>query len=243
MGALREFIDDEELGRIAVRLNARARRFIFRADAGGLVVTCPPRSSEKEVRRAIDELRPRLQRLVRRHEQRLQNQLLTPETEWPTDLFRIVWRKGGVTRPTARHLVGKMEVVYSEGLSVEHPDVQKWLLAQVERNIALQAKHFLLPRLHDLAQQHGFHYENASIHRTHSRWGSCSTKGKINLSAYLVLLPAHLRDYVMLHELCHTREMNHSPRFWALLNSLAEGKSEAYRREMKKYDTSVFVLR
>ncbi|WP_373802195.1 M48 metallopeptidase family protein, partial [Bacteroides heparinolyticus] len=62
-------------------------------------------------------------------------------------------------------------------------------------------------------------------------------RGNINLSYYLVLLPKHLIDYVLLHELAHTREMNHGERFWALLDKLTEGKAEALRMELKQYRT------
>jgi len=66
-----------------------------------------------------------------------------------------------------------------------------------------------------------------------SRWGSCSWKGNLNFSYKLVLLPEHLADYVVVHELCHLREMNHSPRFWALVSQTVPDY-RAKRRELKK---------
>ena len=87
------------------------------------------------------------------------------------------------------------------------------------------------PRLHELATAHGFDYRGVKIQPSRTRWGSCSARGDINLSYHLMLVPPHLADYVMLHELCHTREMNHSPRFWQLMDSVTGGRAKALRTE------------
>jgi predicted metal-dependent hydrolase len=98
-----------------------------------------------------------------------------------------------------------------------------------------QARNYLPVELARLAKVHGFNYHAVSIRKSKTRWGSCSSKGSINLSLYLMLLPAHLIEYVLLHELCHTREMNHGPRFWALLDQFTDGKSKILRKEIKGY--------
>jgi predicted metal-dependent hydrolase len=64
-----------------------------------------------------------------------------------------------------------------------------------------------------LPARHSFHYTGVTVRNTQSRWGSCSAQKHINLSLSLMLLPEHLIDYVLLHELCHTVEMNHGERF------------------------------
>ncbi len=112
--------------------------------------------------------------------------------------------------------------------------------ADMVRQLVKQAKKTLPPRLHELAQQHGFQYNKVTVRNMHTRWGSCSEKGNIGLSIYILTLPQHLQDYVMLHELCHTRQMNHSPKFWALLDSHVQGRNKLYRREMRLYNISAF---
>ncbi len=78
----------------------------------------------------------------------------------------------------------------------------------------------LPPFLHRLSERYGLPCSGIKIKSQKSRWGSCSAKGNINLNARLVFLPDELAYAVLLHELCHTRHLNHSPSFWALMASL-----------------------
>ena len=105
--------------------------------------------------------------------------------------------------------------------------------ARVEQ-LHTQAKAELPPRLAELAALHGFHYNKVFIKNNVSNWGSCSSLGTINLNLRLVELPSQLRDYVMLHELCHLKYLNHSPEFHALLESVCPGH-RALARQMKEY--------
>jgi predicted metal-dependent hydrolase len=103
-----------------------------------------------------------------------------------------------------------------------------------ETALRRQAQAVLPGELERLAKMHGFHYQGVRIRKCKTRWGSCSSKGNISLSFYLMLLPHHLQEYVLLHELCHTVQMNHGPAFWAILDKCTQGKAKAYRTELKK---------
>ena len=105
--------------------------------------------------------------------------------------------------------------------------------AQVEA-LRARAKAELPPRLKELSAAHGFTYRRVFIKNNVSNWGSCSVRGNINLNLRLVTLPSELQDYVMLHELCHLREMNHGPRFHALLESVCPGHREL-ARQLRQY--------
>ena len=100
-----------------------------------------------------------------------------------------------------------------------------------------EAKATLPRRVAELAYMHGFHYDSLTIRDSKTRWGSCSGRNTISLSLYLVQVPEHLQDYVILHELCHTVHHNHSPRFWALMDTVTDGKAHALRRELHQYHT------
>ncbi len=105
--------------------------------------------------------------------------------------------------------------------------------AQVEQ-LRKEAKAYLPGRLQKLASQYGFTFNSVRIKHNSSNWGSCSSKGNINLNLNLMRIPQELQDYVMLHELCHLKYLNHSPQFHALLESVCPGHREMQRR-MKEY--------
>ena len=81
-----------------------------------------------------------------------------------------------------------------------------------------KSKRIFNQMLQELAEIHGFHYQRLSIRTQKTRWGSCSNKKNINLNSKLLFMPENIVKYVMIHELCHTVEMNHSSRFWSLVD-------------------------
>jgi len=80
-----------------------------------------------------------------------------------------------------------------------------------------QAKLVLIPLLEKLSLQTGLQYKHVTIRNQKSLWGSCTCDKAINLNYKLIFLPPELVTYVMIHELCHLRHLNHSPQFWALV--------------------------
>lgn len=101
-------------------------------------------------------------------------------------------------------------------------------------SLRAQAKATLPPRLAELAAAHGFKYNKVFIKNNVSNWGSCSSLGNINLNLRLVTLPQELQDYVMLHELCHLKYLNHGREFHALLESVCPGHREL-AKQVKQY--------
>jgi len=90
-----------------------------------------------------------------------------------------------------------------------------------------RARRELIPRVGELAHQHGLSISRVSIRRQRSRWGSCSRRGVISLNWRLAHAPDQVRDYVIIHELMHLREMNHSSRFWAHVDAAFPQRSAA----------------
>jgi predicted metal-dependent hydrolase len=93
-----------------------------------------------------------------------------------------------------------------------------------------EARKQIIGRLNALARRYGFTFNKVSIRDQRTRWGSCSARGNISLNIKLVALPRDLSDYVLLHELVHTRIHNHSQGFWRELDKyVGDGKAMARR--------------
>ncbi|MDR0939563.1 MAG: M48 family metallopeptidase [Mediterranea sp.] len=228
-------IEDQELGRIVAKLNPRAKRYVFRMKSDAIYLTLPPGTTREGMLKAIDDVRPRL--LARRPDvpaQRLIDLSFTIRTEH----FNLSLRQGISPRFLARSEWGRTEIICPPNANFADESLQTWLRKVIDEELRRNAKVILLPRLIALARDSGLKYAALKISSSHGRWGSCSNRGVINLSFYLLLLPSRLIDYVILHELCHTVEMNHSERFWALLNLHTDGRAHELRNELKSYRTT-----
>ena len=99
------------------------------------------------------------------------------------------------------------------------PQLPKWTEAQLQTMGAAAAK-LIADRAAHFAPVLGVTYKRITIRTQRTRWGSCSSKGNLNFNRLLALVPPEVLDYVVVHELCHLKEMNHSPKFWALVESI-----------------------
>ena len=96
-----------------------------------------------------------------------------------------------------------------------------------------KARQVLVSRLEEIAKEHGYDYNRVTIRNQKTRWGSCSAKNNISLNMKLVLLPDELRDFIILHELVHTRVKNHGDQFWAEITA-AEPDARKLHKKIKQ---------
>ena len=111
------------------------------------------------------------------------------------------------------------------------PEEEKARIEELRR----AAKADLPARIERLSQQTGLRYGKVAVRAARTKWGSCSGRGNISLSLFLMLLPEHLRDFVIIHELCHTVHHDHSPRFHALVDRMVGGREQALNRELRTF--------
>jgi predicted metal-dependent hydrolase len=147
--------------------------------------------------------------------------------------YRLKFVFDPAARRTASRLGANLITITSSGDLTDNL-VQSKAAQACERALKQEAQKLLAIRLADIAGKHKFAYKNLRIKRLSSRWGSCSHEGSITLSYFLIQLPWHLIDYVIIHELIHTKHLNHSPEFWSSFEKILPDVKQ-FRKEIKQY--------
>ena len=225
-------IHDNDLGTILLRTTPRATRYTLKISKGMITATMPVGGDERRMLAFIEENRQKLLAALKKHPA---CPLLDETTTLQATTFKLEIFCTDRTNYYMTLKDGILRIACPSGTRFESEKVQQLLKDLLEKALRHEAKRLLPDRLMALAAKHNFTCTGVRIMNSKGRWGSCSTRRTINLSLSLMLLPWHLIDYVLLHELCHTIEMNHSDRFWKLLDSLTDNKALALRKELKNY--------
>jgi len=138
----------------------------------------------------------------------------------------------------AKSRVGAAKITIKHKLPSEDESVQKVAQKAAIRALKQQAEHFLPKRLKDIASAEGYDYNGLSLKQMRGRWGSCNQDKHITLNVFLMELPTELIDYVILHELAHTRALHHGPDFWSEFEAHLPN-AKALRKQMKHYHPAV----
>jgi predicted metal-dependent hydrolase len=138
------------------------------------------------------------------------------------------------TRITSRLKLSQVEVTHPLHIASDHSSVQKAAQSAAIRALRKEAEQLLPYRLKQLADRDGFTYNSVSIKHLKSRWGSCTSQQDITLNLYLMQLPWHLIDYVIFHELTHTKVMQHGAPFWQELERHVQF-AKRLRKEIGEY--------
>lgn len=225
-------IHDNELGTIILRTSPRASRYTLKISKGIITGIMPPGGDEQRMLAFIHENKEKLMKALAKHPARA---LLTDETNLQTATFGV-----RIFRTERANFYMRLEeevlhIACPASTDFTDPRVQKLLKGFIEKALRHEAIRLLPGRLMGLAEKYGFTCSGIKIFNSRSHWGSCTVRKSINLSLSLMLLPWHLIDYVLLHELCHTVEMNHSDRFWRLMDRVTDNRAGQLRKELKGY--------
>jgi predicted metal-dependent hydrolase len=187
-----------------VRRSARAHRIRVNVHAhSGVEVVLPSRAPERAAASAVSELRPWIERRL---------------AEARETMAAVAGRSG-----TLPYLDGTLLLIAESGRSRVHRQDDRLLIPAgdarpaIERFYRRAAREEIVPRLDAAAARAGLHYTGLDIRGQRTRWASCSSKGRMSFNWRLLMAPERVLEYVVWHEVCHLQVLDHSPRFWALL--------------------------
>ncbi len=221
-------INDEEFGKITIRRSAKASQVRLRvAPDGTLRASLPLYAPTFLVKRLVKNNRQELRQLLHQ---------ATPQVSYENGMqigkshSLLVSPTSGSLKVTTRgqHIT----VALPAQKTLQDDDVSRQVRDAVIAALRVEAKSYLPKRLAFLAHKLGMHYDKVRFSHASGRWGSCSSNGTISLNIALMKLPFELIDYVIIHELAHTREMNHSQSFWDIV-AIGDPEYRAHRRTLK----------
>lgn len=197
----------------AVRVSTRARRLTARVHVGGRVeIVVPEGVTAKSVRDFVQRFTPWIDRKVAAMQCQGQPSDPVPkliEFQMTGERFEVDWRCGAPR--SLRQVRGRMQLT-----APTERDARLLLRGWLKQSAAER----LAPRLLELSAALEFPVARISIRCQRTRWGSCSTRGTVSLNCALLFQRAEVVQYLCVHELAHTRHMNHSRRFWHLVGQI-----------------------
>lgn len=217
---------NEALFDYRVRVSHKARNLRFRVTAQrGLEVVLPRGYDQTKIPQLLERKKHWIQEALRRAEDN--RKFFEPEPVWrpPVQIkfpsIGTMWhveRKESHVKSVAVRQIGEGRLAIYGQIDDEpicREALGRWLMRETRDN--------LVPRLQHLSLRTGLKYGRVYVKRQKTRWASCSRHQTISLNVKLLFLPAQLVDYVMIHELCHVKELNHSDRFWELVQHHCPG--------------------
>lgn len=221
-----------ELGELTINRSPRSRRLSVSVRPSGVTLTLPSRFPLAEALAFAESKREWIELAKARAAKRIKPpRIVLPP--FHTRRHELVVHRGEL--PGGRIQDGQILITLPPHWELTGEPAQTLIKKGITETYRREAKALLPERIARLAAKYGFSYTALSFRNAVSRWGSCSGKNAISLNIQLMALPDDLIDYVLLHELCHTRQKNHGPLFHRLLNTVTEGAHKDLNRRLKNY--------
>ncbi|MFP4665078.1 MAG: M48 family metallopeptidase [Bacteroidales bacterium] len=234
-------VDIPEIGRVQLDKNGRAKRnFNIRIKNDGVIyVSIPPGQSYQDAQRVLYEMKDRIQKQQARLMEQPTQKTIGIGSIIKTHHHRIEIKREHDRRVAAQGGSAYVALIVPDEYDISAENTQKGIRLFVEGILRDEAKAVLPERVWQFAAQHNLNPQSVRITSAKTRWGSCSSKNKLNFSLYLMMLPDELIDYIILHELAHTVHKNHGPHFYALLDNMCDGRHDELNRRLKTHRLGV----
>lgn len=228
-------IQDKEFGKITIRRSIRAKQVRIKvAPDGTLRASLPMYAPILLVKHLVKTSRNELRSMLSRAK---------PEYEYVNGMqigkshTLVIHKTNGQNFNVSLH--GQQIIVkLPQDKNLYDNIIEREIRDKIIAALRIEAKSYLPKRLSFLADKYGYSYDKVKFSHASGRWGSCSSNGTISLNIALMKLPFELIDYILIHELSHTKQMNHSSSFWNLVG-VADPNYKNHRNALKLQNPSI----
>ncbi len=232
----------EELGTIRFEQSKRAKRLILRVEKKNETIVVMPLGISLSKGRAF--LETQKEWLINTYKKMSAKNsfpdIWNEETKLKLGTRKLIIERADIQRVSGNSNTEEYRILVPKNYDINNAETQiaiKWVTSELLRH---SAKIELGERLRFFSEKHKISFNKLTIKKMRTRWGSCSSKGNINLSLHLLVLPKHLQDYVILHELTHRTELGHGKSFWLKLDKLTDGHARSLDNELSKKQLILF---
>ena len=236
-----KIIETKDFGKITVLKNRRSKHISMRIKPGeGVFITTPPHVSMAYVEKVLESKSEWIKQKLEKASKLEKNIIIFDlNTKFQTRNHRLVINPHDKDTTVVRVSDGLIKVKYPVNVGISDKNIQKSIREGIDKALRIEAQEYIPHRVKGLANKFGLKYSDVTVKNIKTRWGSCSSCNNLNFNIKLMMLPAELIDYVIMHELAHTIEKNHSHKFWSLLDELI-GNSKKLNSDLKKYRIGLF---
>ena len=215
---MKQVVEHPIIGNITINIRKGLRSVTYRVSTKGVSISTPPEMAHKLFPLSTQRIEW-IQNAQTQMESRKVTLLITPEHPLQTLTFRVAFepRKAQKPRFTARFQESTLTIGYFEQLDLNLQPQQQVVHRIVKLYLKREAEQYLPKRLQQLASTLGYRFSDVKINSARGRWGSCTSKGSINLSCSLMMPPSEFIDYFLAHALCSTQYMTPADPFNKLI--------------------------
>ena len=222
------------LGPIEIERVARAHNIRISVCKGRVRVAYPWFSSRERALQFLDTKLDWVRATLEKQQRAEAEHVIRPPFRTRLHELRVVPDEKA-TRATVRVTSNAITLRLPASADIANSEIQELINKGVTEALRREAHELLPPMVEAASCRTGLDYRSITIRATRSKWGSCSSRNDLSLSVYLLLLPDHLIEYIISHELCHTVHRNHSAAFHSLVDHHLGGREKELNRELKQY--------
>ncbi len=231
----------EDIGKVIFKKSNRAKRIIIRMKPfADIAVSVPQSVTYDEAKKFVFAQKDKIKKhiaSINKTEEKFT--IFTPDVSFKTRKHVLVmeqWDKEDISIIIEK---GIISVKYPKDIDAADEELQKLTRKGIEQALKIEAIEYLPIRLRYLAKKLGFKYRGLELNSLKTRWGACSRDNYISLNVHLMRLQPRLIDYVIIHELCHTKHKNHGVGFWKLMTKVLPD-AKLLHKQMKNYNTKLY---